>query len=102
VLGDRIVRLGQNDEIESLARARTRVIDGSGKLLLPGFNDAHVHFVDGGLALTPLQLNDATSADEFARRIAERGPGTPEGRVGFGGEWDEDQMRIRPECRPKN
>jgi len=78
------VAVGSNDEIEAWhggAHARYRWI---GKLLLPGFNDAHVHFVDGGLALDTVQLNDATSADEFARRIAERAQGTTEGRVGFG------------------
>jgi len=89
VLGDRIVAVGSNDEIEAWHGARTRVIDASGKLLLPGFNDAHVHFVDGGLALDTVQLNDATSADEFARRIAERAQGTPKGEWVSGGEWDE-------------
>ena len=53
--------------------ARTRaVIDAGGKLLLPGFNDAHVHFVDGGAQLDSVQLNDATSPQEFARRIGEQ------------------------------
>ncbi len=89
VLGDRIVAVGSNDEIEAWHGARTRVIDASGKLLLPGFNDAHVHFVGGGLALDTVQLNDATSADEFARRIAERAQGTPKGEWVSGGEWDE-------------
>jgi len=89
VLGDRIVAVGSNDEIEAWHGARTRVIDASGKLLLPGFNDAHVHFVDGGLALDTVQLNDATSADEFVRRIAERAQGTPKGEWVSGGEWDE-------------
>src|SRR5712691_4668482 len=89
VLGDRIVAVGSNDEIEAWRGGHTRVIDASGKLLLPGFNDAHVHFVDGGLALDTVQLNDATSADEFARRIAERAQGTPKGEWVSGGECDE-------------
>jgi predicted amidohydrolase YtcJ len=89
VLGDRIVAVGSNDDIEGWHGPHTRMIDASGKLLLPGFNDAHVHFVDGGLALDSVQLNDATSAAEFARRIGERAAKTPKGEWVTGGDWDE-------------
>jgi len=89
MLGERIVAAGSNDEIEAWHGPHTRVIDAEGKLLLPGFNDAHVHFVDGGLALDSVQLNDATSAEEFARRIAERAKTTPKGEWVTGGDWDE-------------
>jgi predicted amidohydrolase YtcJ len=89
VLGDRIVAVGSNDDVEAWRGANTRVIDASGKLLLPGFNDAHVHFVDGGMALDSVQLNGVTSAAEFARRIAERAKTTPKGEWVQGGDWDE-------------
>jgi predicted amidohydrolase YtcJ len=89
VLGDRIVAVGSNAEIESWRGAQTRLIDADGKLLLPGFNDSHVHFVDGGRSLDRVQLNDATSAAEFARRIAERVKKTPKGEWVTGGDWDE-------------
>jgi predicted amidohydrolase YtcJ len=89
VLGDRIVAVGSNDDIEAWHGPRTRVIDAGGKLMLPGFNDAHVHFVDGGLALDQVELNDATSATEFARRIGERARRTPKGEWVEGGDWDE-------------
>src|SRR6476646_6370136 len=89
VLGDRIVAVGSNQDAEVWHGADTRTIDAAGKLLLPGFNDSHVHFVDGGLALDRVQLNDATSAAEFARRIAERVKKTPKGEWVTGGDWDE-------------
>jgi predicted amidohydrolase YtcJ len=89
VLGDRIVAVGSNDDVDAWRGAGTRTIDASGKLLLPGFNDAHVHFVDGGRALDSVQLNDATSAQEFARRIEERVKQTPKGDWVTGGDWDE-------------
>src|SRR5579862_7367251 len=89
VLGDRIVAVGSNDEVEVWHGPHTRTIDAGGKLLLPGFNDAHVHFVDGGRALDSVQLNDATSAQEFARRIAERAKSTAKGEWMTGGDWDE-------------
>src|ERR1700730_7385771 len=89
ILGDRIVAVGSNADIEVWHGGHTRVIDAAGKLLLPGFNDAHVHFVSGGLALDSLQLNDAGSAEEFARRIGERAKSTPKGEWISGGDWDE-------------
>jgi predicted amidohydrolase YtcJ len=89
VLGDRIVAVGSNSDIDVWRGTHTRLIDASGKLLLPGFNDSHVHFVDGGRSLASVQLNDATSAGEFARRIAEQVKQTPKGEWVTGGDWDE-------------
>jgi predicted amidohydrolase YtcJ len=89
VLGERIVAVGSNADVESLRSPGTRLIDAGGKLLLPGFNDAHVHFVTSGTRLNQVQLNDATSMDEFTRRIAERAKMTPKGEWIEGGDWDE-------------
>jgi predicted amidohydrolase YtcJ len=89
VLRDRIVMVGSNASVAPWRGPNTRVIDAAGKLLLPGFNDAHVHFVDGGRQLDSVQLNDATSAAEFTRRIAERVARTPQGEWITGGDWDE-------------
>jgi hypothetical protein len=89
VLGDRIVAVGSNGDVEAWHGVRTRTIDASGKLLLPGFNDSHVHFVDGGLSLDSVPLNDATSAAEFARRIGEQVKKTPKGEWVTSGDWDE-------------
>ena len=89
VLGDRIVAVGSNADIDVWRGHDTKVIDASGKLLLPGFNDAHVHFVSGGLQLESVQLNDATSKQEFVRRIAAQAKKTPKGEWIQGGDWDE-------------
>jgi predicted amidohydrolase YtcJ len=89
VLGDRIVAVGSNRDVEAWRGPRTEVLDAGGKLLLPGFDDAHVHFVDGGAQLDAVQLTDATSAEEFARRIGERAKTTPQGEWILGGDWDE-------------
>ncbi len=98
VMGDRIVAVGSNAEIEVWHGAHTRVIDAAGHLLLPGFNDAHVHFVSGGQQLTNVQLNDATTPQEFARRIGERAKITPKGEWILGGNWDE--TKWNPEQIP--
>lgn len=89
VFGDRIIAVGSDADVEGLRGPDTKVIDAGGKLLLPGFNDAHVHFVSGGAQLDSVQLNDVTSPEEFVRRIAERAKKTPKGEWILGGDWDE-------------
>jgi predicted amidohydrolase YtcJ len=89
VLGERIVAVGSAREIDAWRGPRTRVIDAGGKLLLPGFNDAHTHFVEGGAQLDSVQLNDTTSSSEFVRRVAERARNTPKGEWILNGGWDE-------------
>ncbi len=89
VLGDRIVAVGSNADVDAWRGPNTQAIDAGGKLLLPGFNDAHVHFVSGGLQLDAVQLNDAQSPQEFTRRIGERAKITPKGEWILGGNWDE-------------
>ena len=89
VLGDRIVAVGSNADVGAWRGSKTHIIDAGGQLLLPGFNDAHVHFVSGGSQLDQVQLNDATSAQEFARRVGERAKSTPKAEWILGGDWDE-------------
>src|SRR5579884_1897882 len=89
VLGERIVAVGSNNDIDAWRGPRTQIIDAGGNLLLPGFNDAHVHFVSGGMQLDSVQLTDVTSKEEFARRIGERAKITPKGEWILEGDWDE-------------
>jgi predicted amidohydrolase YtcJ len=89
ILGERIISVGSSAEMEILRGPGTKVIDAGGKLLLPGFNDAHLHFVEGGQGLDSIQLNDATSSEEFARRVAAKVKSTTKGEWILGGDWDE-------------
>lgn len=89
ILGERIVAVGSNDEVDQWRGANTRVIDAGGKFLLPGFNDAHVHFIDGGASLDRVQLKDAATPQEFARLIGEQAQKSDKGDWVLGGEWDE-------------
>jgi predicted amidohydrolase YtcJ len=79
IIGDRIVAVGSSHDVDAWRGPNSHVVDAAGKLLLPGFNDAHVHFVSGGTQLDSIQLNDASSAGEFARRIGERSKVTAKG-----------------------
>lgn len=49
VRAGRVVALGTNAEIAALASASTEVIDAKGRLVLPGFQDTHIHLQDSGL-----------------------------------------------------
>lgn len=91
ILGQRIVAVGSATEVDTWHGPQTTIIDAQGKLLLPGFNDAHVHFVDGGEHLQEVQLKDAASPEEFAHRIGERAKITPKGEWITGGDWDEQK-----------
>ena len=93
VLGDRILAVGSNTQIDALRGPDTRVVDAGGRLLIPGFNDAHVHFIGGSLQLDQVQLNDADSVEEFIRRVAEQVKKTPKGRWVRGGDWDETKWK---------
>jgi predicted amidohydrolase YtcJ len=89
VMGDRIVAVGSRAQIDSWRGPQTKVIDTGGKLVLPGFNDAHVHFVQGGAQLDQVNLVDAATLEEFAKRIAAQVKKTPKGEWILGGRWDE-------------
>ena len=89
VIGDRIVAVGSRADIDLWRGPETKVIDAGGKLLLPGFNDAHVHFIQGGAQLEQVQLTDAATPDEFGKRIAAQVKKTPKGEWVLGGRWDE-------------
>src|SRR6201993_262743 len=67
--GSRILAVGDNAAIRKFAGPNTRVIDLGGHLLLPGFNDSHVHFLMGGGSLITVHLGAAKSQAEFKERI---------------------------------
>src|SRR5437016_12655549 len=89
--GNRIIAVGSNDDIKKLARANTKVIDAKGRLVLPGFNDAHVHFMSGGFQLSSVDLRDANTPQEFAERIRDFAARLPKGRWITGGDWDHER-----------
>src|SRR5262245_38581526 len=79
IVGDRIAAVGTTKEIRSWVGPQTKVIDLAGRRVVPGFNDAHVHFLDGGQGLAAVQLRDAASPEEFRRRIGEFAAKLPKG-----------------------
>ncbi len=96
VVGNRIVAVGSNDEIRKYAGSRTRNIDARGALVLPGFNDSHVHFLSGGFQLSSVDLRDAPTPQEFAARIRRFAERLPKGRWVTGGDWDHERWPDSP------
>jgi predicted amidohydrolase YtcJ len=90
VKGRKIFFVGTNDEIKKFIASNTKTIDANGKLVLPGFNDSHVHFLDGGAGLASVDLRDAKTPQEFVRRIGEFAKKLPKGRWILNGNWDHE------------
>ena len=90
ICGERIAQVGSTAEIRPLATRETRVIDLEGRRVVPGFNDAHVHFIDGADELVGVNLRPATDERDFARRLGEHASKLPSGRWILGGFWDHE------------
>jgi len=90
VVGERIAAVGSNAEIRKWIGPQTRTIDARGGSVLPGFIDSHVHFASGGFELSNVQLRDAATPQEFARRIGEFAKSRPKGEWIQGGTWDHE------------
>jgi predicted amidohydrolase YtcJ len=89
-LGSRIAATGSSADIRKWIGAGTKVIDLSGRLVVPGFNDAHVHLVDGGRHIRSVPLHDVRSQVEFRDRIRDYAAKLPKGRWIVGGDWDQE------------
>ena len=69
ISGEKILAVGTKNEIEKYRGASTRIIDAQGHLVLPGFVDCHIHFMDGSTGLTRVDLNDAKTVTEIQKRV---------------------------------
>lgn len=90
IAGSRIVAVGSDAEIANWIGPGTKKIDAQGKSVLPGFIDAHVHFSSGGGEISSVQLRDAATPPEFARRIGEQARKVSKGDWMLGGTWDHE------------
>ena len=76
VRGKTITAAGALDEVMAFRDASTRVVDLGEGALLPGFIDAHGHFLGAGRALDALSLHsppvgDVNNIDDIVRKIQE-------------------------------
>jgi predicted amidohydrolase YtcJ len=97
VRGDRILALGDNEEMLRLAGPRTRQIDAQGRLVLPGFIEGHGHFLSLGQSQMRLDASQATSWDEIVRQVADAARQTRPGTWIVGRGWHQGKWRSPPE-----
>ncbi|MGH7538604.1 MAG: amidohydrolase [Gemmatimonadales bacterium] len=88
VRNGKILAVGDSTAIAKYVDAKTQRLDARGGLVLPGFADGHSHFIEGGFQLASLDLRDATTAQEFVRRIAAFAKTLQPGQWITGGDWD--------------
>jgi predicted amidohydrolase YtcJ len=89
--GSTILAVGDDAAIRKLAGPGARIVDLAGRLLLPGFNDSHVHFLVGGESLTTVQLRTANSQAELKERVAQFARTLPNGAWIRDGLWDHER-----------
>ncbi|HET9974637.1 MAG TPA: amidohydrolase family protein, partial [Streptosporangiaceae bacterium] len=87
VRGGVIQAVGRDDEIRELTGRRTRVVDLAGRLVLPGFGDAHVHPVSGGLESLRCNLAGLRARQQCLDAVATYRESVPPGAWVLGGGW---------------
>ena len=86
VTAGRITAVG-GAEPRELAGPRTQVVDLAGRLLLPGFQDAHVHPVPAGLESAQCDLSGCATAEETVAAVGAYAEAHPEREWILGGGW---------------
>jgi len=94
--GDRIVAIGDADDVLLLKDAQTQVIDLDGRTVLPGLIDAHAHLAGlGALEVGVIDLSTTTSYEEIIEIVRARAEELPEGSWIIGRGWDQESWPSR-------
>src|SRR5262249_35428170 len=90
VAGEQVLAVGSDADVQSYVGPRTRAVDLHGRLVVPGFNDAHTHFLEGGFGLLSVDLRPAKDEADMARRLGEYARKLPPGAWILQGDWDHE------------
>jgi predicted amidohydrolase YtcJ len=96
IRGNKILRVGGEREILRYRRPQTMVIDARGAAVLPGFDDAHVSLIAGGLARDGVQLFGATTLEDIQQRITKWADARPDAAWITGSGWSYDVFADLP------
>ncbi|HEY7659452.1 MAG TPA: amidohydrolase [Actinomycetota bacterium] len=86
----RIVQVGTDEEVRSLVGPSSDVVDLAGRMLVPGFQDAHAHPPSSGLEMLRCSLSEAYSVDDYRRIVAAYAADHPDATWIAGGGWSMD------------
>jgi predicted amidohydrolase YtcJ len=90
VSAGRIVSVGSDDDVRELVGGGTEVLDLRGRMLLPGFQDAHVHPPSSGFEMLHCNLSEAYAVEDYERIVAEYASSHPDEGWIVGGGWSMD------------
>ena len=91
----RVAAVGADDAVSAFAGNGTRIVELRGRLVVPGFNDAHVHFLEGGFGLLSVDLRGARDETDLAARLAGHARRAPKGAWIRAGNWDHEAWPSR-------
>jgi predicted amidohydrolase YtcJ len=87
VRGDRIAFVGTSAEAARLRGPRTKVVDLAGRLVTPGFNDAHLHLMSGAISLERVDLLEDQDTAAVQARIRAFAAANPKNAWVLGRGW---------------
>lgn len=90
IIGERIVAVGTNAEIEALKSGKTLHTNAQGRRIIPSFTDAHLHWHSYSRMLQAVDLVDVPTKAEAIRRVAEKAQNTTPGEWIYGIGWRKD------------
>lgn len=90
IRGREIVYVGNDREALKLKGAETRVVDLRGRMVLPGFQDAHVHPIEAGMAYLGCSLHEGVSVEDYVRLVSDCAKNSPDAPFIDGGGWTMD------------
>ena len=96
VAGDRIVAVGNEDEIKRYVGTGTQVIDAAGQLVIPGFVEGHGHFTGVGEAQLVLKLATAQTWDDILAMVETAAKSAKPGQWIYGRGWHQEKWKTPP------
>lgn len=90
IFGTHILAVGSSAQMLKFAGSGTRIVDLHDRRVVPGFNDAHVHFIQGSLGLRAVNAIHAKTPEEFRELVARFARTLPKGEWIADGAWDHE------------
>jgi predicted amidohydrolase YtcJ len=91
----KMVAVGTNIEIKQWISKTTKIVNLSGKTLVPGFTDTHAHMAEFGFSLSRIDLRDVTSIKSMQKLLQKKVQKTPQGKWVLGRGWDQECFREK-------